>query len=114
MSERGGATGSHRAAELMQLLGLSDDELCQILDTDALALLSGQVEHAAQLPILLELLADAREHASGATLRRWVRAGGPYGPPIDALTARDFGRFEDALEQLAQRGFVVRGGGAND
>jgi hypothetical protein len=114
MSERGGATGGRRAAELMELLGLSDDELCQILDTDALALLSGQIEHAAQLPILLDLLADAREHASEATLRRWVRAGGPYGPPIDALTARDFGRFEDALDQLAQHGFVLRGGSRAD
>jgi hypothetical protein len=102
---------SRDAVELLELLGLSEDELCAILDTDALALLSGQVDHIAQLRILLDLLADAREHASEQTLRRWVRAGGPYGRPIDALTARDFGRFEDALEQLAQRGFVLRAGG---
>jgi hypothetical protein len=45
-------------------------------------------------------------------LRRWVRASGPRGVPLDALLARDFGAFEDALASLAERGFVVRGGGA--
>ena len=44
-------------------------------------------------------------------LRRWVRAAGPAGRPIDALTARDFTAFEDALGELERRGFVVRGGG---
>jgi hypothetical protein len=43
-------------------------------------------------------------------LRRWVRAKGPHGRPVDLLTARDFAAFEDALEDLAQRGFVIRGG----
>jgi hypothetical protein len=45
-------------------------------------------------------------------LRRWVRASGPGGVPLDALLARDFGAFEDALASLAERGFVVRGGGS--
>jgi hypothetical protein len=40
-----------------------------------------------------------------------VRTAGPSGRPIDALASRDFARFEDALDELAQRGFVVRGGG---
>jgi hypothetical protein len=31
--------------------------------------------------------------------------------PIDALLRRDFGAFEDALADLADRGFVIRGGG---
>jgi hypothetical protein len=44
-------------------------------------------------------------------LRRWVRASGPAGRPLDALLARDFGAFEDALAELAERGFVLRGGG---
>jgi hypothetical protein len=92
----------------MELLGLTDDELCATLDTDALTLLSGQAEHLAQLRILLDLLADARERASQATLRSWVRAAGPSGRPIDALTGRDFAAFEDALEQLSARGFVLR------
>ncbi len=94
----------------MELLGLDDDELCRVLDTDPLTLLSGQVEHLAALRILLDLLADAQERVSPATLRRWVRASGPHGRPIDALTQRDFARFERALDDLAERGFVIRGG----
>ena len=41
-------------------------------------------------------------------LRRWLRATGPRGRPLDLLLARDFGAFEDALEDLRERGFVVR------
>ncbi|MGI8512182.1 MAG: hypothetical protein ACR2NH_06085 [Solirubrobacteraceae bacterium] len=44
-------------------------------------------------------------------LRRWVRAQGPSGRPLDALLARDFGAFEAAVAALAERGFVLRGGG---
>ena len=95
----------------MELLGLTEDELCRVLDADPLSLLSGQIEHAGQLPILLDLLGEAEEHASPATLQRWLRASGPHGRPIDALTARDFPVFEDALSELAARGFVLRGGG---
>lgn len=92
----------------MDLLGLSDDELCHVLDADALTLLSGQLEHDAQLRILLDLLSEAEQRASSATLKRWVRANGPHGRPIDALLAHDFARFEDALDELARRGFVIR------
>jgi hypothetical protein len=102
---------SERAARLLDLLGLSEDELCTVLGVDPLTLLSGQLDHRPELPILLDLLADAEEKAGPAVLRRWVRAAGPSGRPIDALTARDFGAFEDALAQLAERGFVLRGGG---
>jgi hypothetical protein len=104
-------SGSHRAAELMTLLDLSEDELCAILGVDPLALLSGQVEHRPELPILLDLLAEAREHAGAPVLARWVRAPGPAGRPLDHLLAGDFGAFEDALPTLAERGFVLRGGG---
>lgn len=99
---------SERAARLMELLGLSDDELCTILATDPLALLSDQLEHARELTILLDLLAEAEAQAGERTLRRWVRASGPSGRPIDALLARDFARFEDALGDLAEHGFVLR------
>jgi hypothetical protein len=99
---------SDRAVRLMDLLGLSEDELCQVLDTDALTLLSGQVEHAPELRILLDLLGEAEERAGAATLRRWVRTTGPSGRPVDALLSRDFAAFEDALGELAARGFVVR------
>jgi hypothetical protein len=102
---------SERALRLLDLLGLTEDELCAVLGVDPLTLLSGQLEHRPELPILLDLLADAEERAAPAVLRRWVRAAGPGGRPIDALLARDFAAFEDALGQLAERGFVLRGGG---
>jgi len=95
----------------MELLGLSEDELCRVLDVDPLTLLSGQLEHRGELPILLDLIEEPVARAGPAVLRRWVRATGPGGRPIDALLRRDFGAFEDALGQLAERGFVLRGGG---
>jgi hypothetical protein len=102
---------SDRAARLMDLLGLTEDELCEVLDVDALTLLSGQLEHRAELPILMDLLEEASERAGPAVLRRWVRAAGPAGRPIDALLSRDFAGFEDAVAELQVRGFVLRGGG---
>ena len=101
---------SDRAVRLMELLGLSENELCRVLDVDALTLLSGQLDHRSELPILLDLLDEASERAGPSVLRRWVRASGPSGRPIDALLRRDFGAFEDALGQLAERGFVLRSG----
>jgi hypothetical protein len=95
----------------MDLLGLSEEELCEVLDADPLTLLSGQLDHRPELGILLDLLAEADERAGAAVLRRWVRAAGPTGRPLDHLRARDFGAFEDDLAALAQRGFVLRGGG---
>ena len=95
----------------MELLGLSEDELCRTLDVEPLTLLSGQLEHRGELPILLHILAEARERAGVTVLRRWVRASGSHGRPIDMLTTRDFGSFEDAVADLAERGFVLRGGG---
>jgi hypothetical protein len=99
------------AAQLMELLGLDEDELCTILATDPLTLLSGQLEHRSELPILLDLLAEAGQRAGAPVLRRWVRASGSTGRPLDALLRRDFPAFEDALGELAARGFVLRGGG---
>ena len=89
-----------RAARLMELLGLSEDELCRVLDEDPLALLSGQVEHRAELPILLDLLDEAAEQAGPAVLRRWVRTAGSTGRPIDQLLRRDFVAFENSLARL--------------
>ncbi|HWK17322.1 MAG TPA: hypothetical protein VNR66_07705 [Solirubrobacteraceae bacterium] len=94
----------------MELLGLDEDELCQALGVDPLTLLSGQLEHRPELPILLDLLDESSERAGPAVLRRWVRAKGPAGRPIDVLLARDFAAFEDALGDLAANGFVLRGG----
>jgi hypothetical protein len=97
----------------MQLLGLSEEELCTVLDVDALTVLSGQLEHRTELGILLALLAEAEERAGAAVLRRWVRVRGPAGRPLDALLGRDFGAFEEMLGELAERGFVLRGGGGS-
>jgi hypothetical protein len=102
--------GSQQAAELMAVLGLSEEELCRVLDADPLTLLSGQLEHRPEVPILLTLLRDAYHRAGGSVLQRWVRAKGPAGRPLDALLARDFAAFEEALGELADRGFVLRGG----
>ena len=95
------------AARLQELLGLTDDELLRVLDADPLTLLSGELDHRPELPILLDLLDEAQETAGGAVLRRWVRAPGPAGRPLDHLLERDFKAFEDALATLEQRGFVI-------
>jgi hypothetical protein len=101
-------TNSSRASRLQTLLGLTDEELIRTLDASALELLSGELDHRPELPILLDLLADAEERAGAAVLSRWARANGRHGRPVDLLTSRDFTAFEDALEDLAQRGFVLR------
>ncbi|HEX3834154.1 MAG TPA: hypothetical protein VHW04_19395 [Solirubrobacteraceae bacterium] len=100
------------AARLQELLGLSDDELCAALAVDPLTLLSGELDHRPELGILLTLIDEAQVQAQAGPqmLSRWVRAAGPEGRPIDALTGRDFAAFEDALGQFAERGFVLRGG----
>ncbi|MGN6170798.1 MAG: hypothetical protein ACTHQQ_21905, partial [Solirubrobacteraceae bacterium] len=80
-----------------------------ILDVDPLALISGQLEHAHQLPILLDLLSEPRNQVGAPALKRWVRTEGPEGTPIDALLKRDFAAFERALGELERRGFVIKG-----
>jgi hypothetical protein len=105
-----GRAHSDRAARLMDLLGLTEDELCQTLAVDPLTLLSGQLQHNAELPILLALLDEAADRAGPVVLARWGRASGPHGRPIDALLRRDFAAFEDALADLSDRGFILRGG----
>jgi hypothetical protein len=97
------------AHRLQELLGLSDDELLTVLDADPLEVVSGELDHKPELPILLDLVAEHDE--SG--LKRWVRAEGPAGRPIDLLLTRDFAAFESALATLAERGFVIRGPGAS-
>jgi hypothetical protein len=95
------------AQRLQELLGLSEDELLRVLDADPLSVITGDLEHKPELPILLDLLAEAETRAGAPVLRRWMRAAGPAGRPLDLLLARDFGAFEDALATLAQRGFVL-------
>ena len=99
---------STAAALLQDRLGLSDDELLAVLDADPLSVLGGELDHKPQLPILLTLTEEAAERAGPEVLKRWVRVAGRHGRPIDLLLAQDFGAFEDALEDLRERGFVVR------
>jgi hypothetical protein len=68
---------------------------------------AGELDHRPELPILLDLLKEAEERAGAPVLRRWVRAAGPAGRPIDLLLTHEFAAFEDALTALAERGFVL-------
>ena len=69
----------------MDLLGLSEDELCTTLAVDPLTLLSGQLDHRPELAILLDLLAEAEERAGAPCCAAGSRASGPAGRPLDAL-----------------------------
>ena len=104
------ALSAPAAQHLQELLGLSEEELLRVLDADPLSVITGELEHKPELPILLDLLAEAEERAGAPVLRRWVRTAGPAGRPLELLLARDFGGFEDALVTLAERGFVLRSG----
>jgi hypothetical protein len=81
-----------------------------VLDADPLSVITGDVDHKPELPILLDLLAEAEETAGAPVLKRWVRATGPNGRPLDLLLNREFGAFETALATLAERGFVLKSG----
>jgi hypothetical protein len=61
-----------------------------VLDADPLALISGDLDHRPELPILLALT----DPYDPSLLRLWLRNG-----PIDLLLARDFEGFETALER---------------
>jgi hypothetical protein len=98
----------NRAQQLQELLGLTDEELIRTLDASALELLAGELDHRQELPILLDLLREAEERAGATMLHRWARLKGPFGRPVDLLTARDFARFEDAVDDLASNGFILR------
>jgi len=87
------------AAVLTERFGLSDEELLQVLDADPLSVVSGDLEHRPEIPILLALTEDI----DATVLRRWLRTG-----PIDLLLNRDFPAFEDAVEELRNRGLIIR------
>jgi hypothetical protein len=101
------------AAVLMERLGLTEEELLTVLDADPLSIITDELAHRPEVGILLALTAEAEEQAGATVLRRWVRARTVTGGgPLDLLLRRDFGAFEDALSDLAERGFVLRGGGS--
>jgi hypothetical protein len=68
--------------------------------------ITGEEDARPEVRILLQLLAEPEETQGAPTLRRWLRAGSPS--PLERLVARDFGGFEDALADLAERGFILR------
>jgi hypothetical protein len=96
------------AVALMERLGLSDDELCEVLAVDPLAIITDDLDHRPELGILLALTAEAADRVGVPTLRSWLRRRGPNGVPGEHLKRRDFQAFENDLAVLAQRGFVVR------
>lgn len=97
------------AVVLLERLGLTDDELCTILAVDPIAVITGELDHRPELPILLALTDEPAERLSPGVLQRWVRTAGPAGRPVDHLLARDFGAFEVSVERLNERGFVIGG-----
>ncbi len=99
------------AARVQELLGLDDEELLAVLGTDPIALLTGEADLLPEVPVLLALVTEAEERAGGPVLRRWLRATGPAGRPLDLLLRRDFAAFEDALGVLEQRGLILRSDG---
>jgi hypothetical protein len=95
------------AARLQALLGLTDDELLQILGSDPISVITGEEDLRPEVQILDELLREPAETLGPSTLQRWLRTSGPRGRPLDLLLAQDFGGFEDALADLGERGFIV-------
>jgi hypothetical protein len=97
----------------MELLGLDDEELCAALGAEPLEVVSGEVESRPELPVLLDLLEEARERVGAPVLRAWVRTAGHGGRPLDLLLDRDYAGFESALDELEAHGWVIRGGGSS-
>ena len=91
------------AYALLERLGLSEDELCHVLGTDPLSVLSGQVDADPRLRILLDLTAEAEVKVGPDALRLWARRA----PQHEHLLAGDFAAFEDELATLAERGLTI-------
>ena len=98
------------AVMLMGQLGLSDEELCAVLDSNPIEIISDSLDHRPELPILLQLTGEAQECVGPEVLKLWVRTEGPSGRPIEHLLVRDFAAFESAVVTLVERGFVIGGG----
>ena len=97
------------AVILMRPLGLSDEELCAVLDSNPIEIISDSLDHRPELPILLQLTEEAQACVGPEVLKLWVRAQGPSGRPIEHLLARDFAAFEASVVTLIERGFVIGG-----
>jgi hypothetical protein len=94
---------------LAERLGLTDDEVLQVLDADPLSVIGGgDLEYKPELALLLTLTSEPAETVGLPTLQRWMRTAGPAGRPVELLTARRFADFEDALATLQARGLIIR------
>jgi hypothetical protein len=91
------------AYALLERLGLTEDELCRVLGTDPLSVLSGQVDADPRLKILLDLTGEAEATVGPDALRLWAQRN----PQHQLLLDGDFAGFEDALATLAQRGLTI-------
>ena len=96
-----------RTNQLIELLGISDEELCRIFDTDPISVVSGQLDDRPEMEILLALLNEAILHVNAGIIPVWLRTKGLFGKPIDSLLSRNYAAFERDLEQLIQHGFVL-------
>ena len=99
-------------SRLIERLGLTDDEALEVFGLAPLDAIGGEVGHRPELGILGTLTEEAAEQVGEAALRSWVRMPGQDGvAPVELLAQQRFAAFEDALQELIRRGFVVRGGG---
>jgi hypothetical protein len=69
----------------------------RILDSDPLAVITGEEDHRPEVRTLLQLIGEEPPP------RAWVR-----GRPLQLLLQRDFGGFEDALAEYRERGHIIR------
>ena len=83
------------------MLGLSDEELLQVLVSDPIAIITGEEDLRPEIRILLQLL----EEDSGPPPKAWLRTGSPS--PLQRLLQQDFAGFEDALADYRERGFII-------
>jgi hypothetical protein len=88
-----------RSERLQERLGLSDEELLQILNTSPIELLARDDDEREDVRVLLQLT----DGIDPALLRTWVR-----GRPLELLLAHDFAAFETAIDELRDRGWVIR------
>jgi hypothetical protein len=84
-------------SDVVDRLGLSDEEALAIFALAPLEAIAGDVAHRPEIAILDTLTAEAAHALGEGGLARWVRAGQPGARPLDLLTAGEFGAFENAL-----------------
>ena len=70
--------------------------MLQILNSDPIAVITGEEDQRPEVKILLELLTD------DPPPQAWIKT------KLHLLLQHDFAAFEDALAEYRERGFVVR------